>query len=218
MSSTRGMRVLVAEDDAPSSAVLVTRLRQWNFDPIAVPDGVAARALLESADPPPIALLDWMMPGLTGPQVISGARSHERSRTCYMILITARSQKEDLVSGLESGADDYIVKPYDHRELRARLGVARRVVELQRALADQVEQLQSALAHVNQLQGMLPICTFCKKIRDDSDYWHQVESYVALRSEATFSHGICPDCFDARYKHKLREMHSRLKKAVPDQD
>lgn len=203
------MKVLIADDHAPSRTILIHRLQQWGFDPLAVPDGASAWAMLQAPEPPPLGLIDWMMPGLNGLELIELARSSEPTRACYLILVTARRDLEDLVCGLQAGADDYVVKPYDHTELRARLNVGRRVVQLQQELAEQVRRLTAASAEVKQLQGILPMCTFCKKIRDDGDYWRQVESYIAAHTDAIFSHGICPECFDSQYKQKLREMRDR---------
>jgi response regulator RpfG family c-di-GMP phosphodiesterase len=100
------------------------------------------------------------------------------------------------VAGLDAGADDYVVKPFDQEELRARVQVGIRVLKLQRSLADRVTELELALDRVNQLQGLLPICCYCKRIRDDRNYWHQVEAYIENHSDAQFSHGVCPECIE----------------------
>ena len=115
----------------------------------------------------------------------------------YVILLTGRDSRADLVAGLDAGADDYLVKPFDLEELRARVHVGIRVLTLQERLAARVIELQSALANVKQLSGLLPICSYCKRIRSDQDYWEQVDSYVAHHSDVKFSHGICPSCFEA---------------------
>ena len=99
------------------------------------------------------------------------------------------------MSGLESGAYDYVVKPFDPTELRARVQVGVRIIALQRSLADRILQLEGALKNVKYLQGLLPMCCYCKKIRNDQNYWQRVESYITEHSEAVFSHGICPECF-----------------------
>jgi DNA-binding response OmpR family regulator len=112
----------------------------------------------------------------------------------------------EIVEGIEAGADDYLTKPYDSDELRARVQVGARIVELQSTLAARVNELKAALEHVKQLQGILPICSYCKKIRDDQDYWQTVESYITDRSEAEFSHGICPACYETTVRPQLKSL------------
>ena len=134
------MRALIAEDDVTSRTMLQAILTRWGYDLVVVADGLAAWEVLRRADAPRLALLDWMMPGLDGPEVCRRVRAHQTAEPPYLIILTARGDKTDIVAGLEAGADDYIAKPYDSGELRARLGVGSRVVELQdrlrRALAD----------------------------------------------------------------------------------
>ena len=112
----------------------------------------------------------------------------------YVIILTANTSRESLIAGLESGADDYITKPSDWDELRARLRIGRRILGLQQTLGVRVNELQQALVNVRTLSGLLPICAYCKRIRDDRDYWKQIEHYLSEHSNARFSHGICPDC------------------------
>jgi DNA-binding response OmpR family regulator len=136
-----------------------------------------------------------MMPTLDGPELCRRIRANTATAPMYVMLLTSRSARSDLVAGLEAGADDYLVKPFDLGELRARVHVGMRVATLQERLADRVAELQAALASVKQLSGLLPICSYCKRIRSDKDYWEQVDSYIAHHSEAQFSHGICPTCY-----------------------
>src|SRR5262249_50121163 len=144
---------------------------------------------------PRLVVLDWMMPEMDGPEVCRLARERLREAPPYMILLTARESSRDTVTGLQSGADDYVCKPFDPDELRARVQVGCRVLDLQRSLAERVRELEAALAQVRQLRGLLPICCYCKKIRDDQNYWQQVEKYIGDHSEVRFSHGICPECW-----------------------
>ena len=188
------MRILIAEDDAISRRLLQAALVKWGYEVIVTTNGDEAWRALQEPDAPSLAILDWLMPGQDGVELCRRARATPRLNTLYLILLTSRGGKDDIVSGLEAGADDHVTKPFDHDELRARVQVGRRMVELQQALADRVRELEAALSRVQQLQGLLPICCYCKKIRDDRNYWHQVESYIVDHASVKFSHGVCPDC------------------------
>jgi phosphoserine phosphatase RsbU/P len=194
------MRVLIADDETVSRRMLERALTRWSYEVVTATDGEQAWALLQQPDPPTIMVLDWLMPRLDGIAICRRDRAHPLLRSAYVILLTSRTAKEDVVEGLQAGADDYVTKPFDTSELRARMQVGVRVVKLQSALAERVRDLEDALSRVKQLQGLLPICCYCKKIRDDQNYWHQVESYVGSHTDVRFSHGICPDCSD-----KLKE-------------
>jgi CheY-like chemotaxis protein len=194
---SRAMRILIADDDPVARVTLTELIRSWGCDLVAASDGLEAWRLLEAPDAPSLAVLDWMMPGLDGLEICRRVRQHrDRDAPAYLILLTANRRQEDIVAGLNAGADDYVVKPFHPLELRARLNVGIRVVELQRALGAQVTELEHALSRVRQLQGLLPICAYCKKIRDDRNYWTQVEAYVSRHADVQFSHGICPECYE----------------------
>jgi CheY-like chemotaxis protein len=159
--------------------------------------------MLTGADPPRLAILDWLMPGLDGVEVCRRVRA-AGLRPMYLILLTGRGSKQHVVEGLQAGANDYITKPFDPDELHARVSVGARMVSLEQELAQRVRELEEALAQVQTLQGLLPICAYCKKIRDDGNYWHQLESYIQKHSAARFSHGICPTCF-AKVMQELKD-------------
>jgi sigma-B regulation protein RsbU (phosphoserine phosphatase) len=119
-----------------------------------------------------------------GLELIRRIRSAEREKYTYIIVLTSRDGKQDFIEGINAGADDFASKPISPAELEARLRVAERVLGLQ--------------ADVRKLEGLLPICSYCKKIRSPNDTWQQIESYIAQRSEAEFSHGICPECYETK--------------------
>jgi phosphoserine phosphatase RsbU/P len=192
------MRILVAEDQLVSRHLLVASLSKWGYEVSAAGDGTQAWEFLRAKDAPQLAILDWLMPGMDGIEICTRIRSTQRSTPIYLILLTSRRGQQDKIHGLQSGADDYITKPFNREELRARVQVGIRVLELQGALAQRVRELEDALSRVKTLQGLLPICSYCKKIRDDRNYWQQVEGYISDHSDAQFSHGICPECY-ARY-------------------
>jgi len=187
-------RILIAEDDPISLKVLKTKLENWGFEIVITTDGSEALEQLNLPDSPKIAILDWMMPKMNGVEVCRQFRKVKTSNPAYLILLTSLDRKSDVVKGLDAGADDYIIKPFDNEELLARIGAGKRIIKLQTELANRVKELKDALNHITTLQGNIPICMHCKKIRDDKDAWKQMEIYITEHTEAQFSHGICPTC------------------------
>jgi sigma-B regulation protein RsbU (phosphoserine phosphatase) len=143
-----------------------------------------------------MALLDWMMPGMEGIEVCKLLRRQSDRPYTYLIFLTGKAQKEEVAAGLEAGADDYVTKPCDMIELRARLRVGERIVSLERDHARQVVTLQEAADQVHKLKELIPICAWCKRVRDDADYWHSIEEYLYLHTGSDFTHGICPSCLE----------------------
>lgn len=192
-------RVLLAEDEPVTRRLLEAQMTRFGFDVTSVPDGLRAWEALQNADAPSLVVLDWNMPGLDGPDVCRKIRESTRSGYTYMLLVTARNAKSDVVQGLSAGADDFISKPVDPDELHARLKTGERIVRLEHTLATQVKELQAASEHVRELQGMIPICMHCKRIRNQSQIWEKVETYIETRSEAKFSHALCSECLETHY-------------------
>lgn len=211
------MKMLIADDDPVSRRVLQAALLKSGYEVTMASDGVEAWQALDRPDPPALVILDWMMPGMDGPEVCRKIRERPTPTPPYLILLTARHRSEDIVTGLQAGADAYLTKPFQPAELRARVEVAGRVVALQHRLAARVKELEEALARVKQLQGLLPICAWCKKVRDDKNYWRGVESYIAEYSEARFTHGICPDCKDVVSQQNRRRLGDSPMVKLPDE-
>lgn len=199
------MRILIADDDDVCRLELTALLTRHGHEVVAVADGTEALAILQGASPPSLAVLDWLMDRLDGVEVCRRVRERAELRSVYLILLTSRGKKEHLLAGLQAGANDYVTKPFDRDELLARVRVGVQMAGLQAELAARVQQLEEALTRVKQLQGLLPICSYCKSIRDDRNYWHQVEAYVRSHSDVQFSHGICPTCWEKKVKPQLRE-------------
>jgi sigma-B regulation protein RsbU (phosphoserine phosphatase) len=200
------MKILVAEDDPVSRLLLETHLKKWGHEPLTATDGAAAWEIMQREDAPALAILDWMMPGLDGPEVCRRARARTDAPPLYIILLTARAERQDTIDGLGAGADDFVTKPFDAAELRARVGVGVRVAALQGELAARIAELEQALARVDKLHGILPICSYCKKVRNDSDSWQQMEAYVSAHSTVRFNHGVCPDCVKTVLQPELDEL------------
>ncbi|MCX5829217.1 MAG: response regulator transcription factor [Deltaproteobacteria bacterium] len=193
------MKILIAEDDLTSRTVLTAVLKKQGHDVAATVNGAEAWQAMQQPDAPRMAILDWMMPEMDGPEIVRRVRALQTDRPPYIIMLTAKGEKADIIAGLDVGADDYLAKPYDPGELRARIRVGQRILELQAAMVDKVQELQKALNEVRTLRGIIPICASCKNIRDDKGYWNQVEAYIRDHSEAEFSHGICPECLKKLY-------------------
>ena len=195
------LRVLIADDEAIARRLLEHAVTQAGYAVTAVASGDEAWHALSGADGPRLAVLDWMMPGLTGIEVCEKVRAAGRRPAPYLIVLTSRGEPGDVVRALEAGADDHITKPFEPGELRARLAVGARIVTLQRELADRVHALEEALAHVQQLQGLIPICAWCRQVRSDGDFWVQVDDYLAQRSGLQFTHAICPACREREFQN-----------------
>jgi sigma-B regulation protein RsbU (phosphoserine phosphatase) len=193
------MRILVAEDDSVTRRLIEATLSRIGFDVITAADGNATWRILETFDgknAPELLVLDWMMPGIDGIEICRKVRTTPGLELMYILLLTMRSEKEDLAMGLTAGANDYIAKPFHPIELESRIRVGQRIVNLQQSLTSRISELEGALADVRRLQGLLPICSYCKKVRNEANYWQQVESYITTHSDLELSHSVCPTCLE----------------------
>ena len=142
------MRVLIADDSIVSRHLLDATLRKWGYEVVVACDGVEAWNILQSPDAPKLVILDWVMPGLTGPEVCRRVRERAKAPETknesytYILLLTSKSLKEDLIEGMESGADDYVTKPFDQHELKVRLRAGTRIIDLERELIAAREELR----------------------------------------------------------------------------
>jgi DNA-binding response OmpR family regulator len=147
------MKILIAEDDRSSRWTLEAILKKGGYEVIATSNGKEAWQVMEGENPPPLAIVDWMMPEMDGVEFCRKVRESSALSSTYIILLTVKRRKEDFVTGLESGADDFIRKPFDREELLARLRAAERIIKLQSSLATQVRELNQALSKIKTLQG-----------------------------------------------------------------
>jgi PleD family two-component response regulator len=197
------LRVLYMEDDPVTARIVQAKLEKKGFEVSLASDGGEGLKRLdkESFD---IVLVDKNMPVHDGLEVIRIVCRSADETTVSPIMITASGDEKAAVEAMKLGAADYLVKDPDGQFLallptvieqalaKRELAVAKRRAEEERERL--IVELQEALAEVKALSGLLPICTSCKKIRDDEGYWKQIERYIQERSEAQFSHGICPEC------------------------
>jgi len=190
--------ILVIDDQPANLKVLLYSLEQYNFEVRIAENGESALKILNNFKPN-LILLDVMMPGLNGFDTCRKIKDNPDTADIPVIFMTALDSLEDKVAGFDAGGVDYITKPFQQVEVIAR-------VNTHIALNQQKHELQQALAEVKKLSGFLPICSHCKKIRDDKGYWQQVEQYISEHSEALFSHSICDDCAEEHYGDLFREL------------
>ena len=184
------MNLLLAEDDAVARRTLSAVLKGLGYEVTQAEHGGEAWANLQLGYFP-MVISDWQMPEVDGPELCRRMRARATDRYSYFLLVTATGGKKRYLEGMEAGADDFITKPIDIDELRARLKAAERILGLRH--------------HVQQLEGLLPICAYCKRIRDASEKWESIERYVEARSEAQFSHEYCPDCYEKYVRPQIEK-------------
>jgi phosphoserine phosphatase RsbU/P len=175
------LRILIAEDESISRLVLEASLRKRGHEVVAVENGQKAWDIFQK-EYFPVLISDWLMPEMDGLALIRKIRKFPHDNYTYFVLLTSLEGKTNYLEAMEAGADDFITKPFDADQLTARIHVADRILGLHR--------------HVSQLEGLLPICCSCKRIRDEKDHWQCVEKYIEIHSEARFTHGYCPECYE----------------------
>jgi len=195
LNRRRPMQILIADDDAISRRLATHALSGCGADVSVAEDGHAAWAQIQARRQSTVLVLDREMPGIDGLDLCRRARLLPTFPPLYIVMVTSAAETVDITAGLDAGADDYVIKPFNAAELRARAQVGMRMAALQESMARRLSELEQALANVKQLRGLLPMCAYCKKIRVDNKYWQQLEGYLSDHSDAEFSHGICPECF-----------------------
>ena len=198
--------ILAADDDSVTRTMLGRAIEASGWTPRLVSSGTEALAALVEPDAPTVAILDWVMPGLDGVEVCRRLREQPQEVSPYVIMATMCDRTIEVTVGLDAGADDYMTKPVDSSELQARVRVGLRTVALQQTLVDRVTELRDALSHVKELRGLLPICAYCKSIRDDRNYWQSLEAYLSQHTDVTLSHGFCPECIRTRFEPELEAL------------
>jgi DNA-binding response OmpR family regulator len=186
------MKILVAEDDLISRKLLNSTLEEFGHRVEAFENGRDAWDAF-NREPVRVVVSDWLMPGLDGLAFCRKVRERADTDYTYFILLTANVQgKETYLEAMEAGIDDFLAKPLDRDQIWMRLKVAERILRY--------------TTQISQLESMLPICTYCKKVRDDNNYWQQVETYVSRHTGATFSHSVCPSCYEKVVRPQLDEL------------
>jgi phosphoserine phosphatase RsbU/P len=197
------VKILIVEDDSVTRHVMEAQLLRWGHTVVSVADGDRALVAMREADSPRLAILDWMLPGMDGLELCRRIRVLPDQPYVYIVMLTSKSREEDIVAAFQAGADDFLSKPAHPGELRGRVEAGIRLIDLQVKLTARVGELERALEHIRTLQSLLPICCYCKRIRQDQGYWAQLEVYLAEQADVHFSHGICPDCYQKHIKPEL---------------
>lgn len=175
------MKILAVEDDAVARAVLRQALLRLGHEVIEAKDGAEALRVLEK-EPVRLVVSDWLMPELDGLALCRAVRARVDADYVYFILLTSQlADVDNQREAIEAGVDDFLNKPLNVQEIWMRLRVAERILRYS--------------TQVRQLEAFLPICGYCKKVRDDQNYWQQIESYINERTGTDFSHSVCPDCY-----------------------
>lgn len=216
---TRKQRILIVDDERIHRKLL-SELLEDNYEVTVAKNGAQALARIGNHPDIDLILLDIIMPEMDGYDTCARLKENEHAWGIPVIFLSSKSEMKDKVKAFTIGGVDYITKPFQKEEVRARvqthlaLTLAQKSLEKKnadlrlevehrkRAEAEQqrlIKELKDALSEVKRLSGLLPICMFCKKIRDDNDYWHQLERYITLRSDAQFSHSLCPECLKEHY-------------------
>lgn len=175
------MKILIAEDDPVSVKILQFTLEHWGHEVVCAANGNEAWQHFDAA-PVRLIISDWMMPGLDGLELCRQVRARPKTEYTYFILLTAiNTGGDNLRKAMTAGIDDFMAKPLDREAIDMRLRVAERILQY--------------TTEIRLLKELIPICMYCKRVRDDTDFWHQVETYIHQQTGTNFSHGICPDCF-----------------------
>ena len=176
------MKLLIAEDDPVSVKILEFTLEHYGHEVVTATNGTEAWETFDR-DPVRVVVSDWMMPGIDGLELCRKVRQRPKTDYTYFILLTAvGTGRENLRKAMDAGIDDFLTKPMDREAIMMRLRVAERILEF--------------TTQIRQLKELIPICMYCKRVRDDTDYWDQVETYIHAHTGSNFSHGVCPECFD----------------------
>jgi sigma-B regulation protein RsbU (phosphoserine phosphatase) len=203
LSASEGLRILAVGDDATARLTFDSIIRAAGWTPVIVDDPEQAYQILIAPDAPPIALIDWHMPTLSGIELCRRVRAAAPDARPYLIFVTANSTSDDIVEGLDAGADGYMTKPIVANELLARVRAGIRMIALLQDLRTRLAEATSA--HTKRLPGLLPMCGYCRRIRDEDQQWSTLEQYLSHRVGVRFTHGFCPDCYEDYVRPDVEE-------------
>ncbi len=193
------MKILVVEDDIVTQMLLSEQLQELNHEVYVAADGKEAWSIFQAKNPR-LVITDWMMPNLNGLELTRMIRQENRESYTFVIFLTILRGKGSYLEAMNAGADDVITKPFDSEQLSARLRVAERILGMQH--------------EIRQLHSILPICSYCRRIRQDDDTWVSIEKHIKQKTDTAFSHGICPDCYESQVKPVIVKLRNREHRAI----
>jgi len=206
MKPNSELKILIVEDDPYFVRVLQKRLSVDGYQVLTAGDGREGMKSIVTFEPD-LVISDWMMPEVDGLELCQSVKTGLGEASPYFILLTAKGEISDRLLGLETGADDYLIKPCDQGELMARVRAGLRIVTLSQQLRQTISELKQANAQLGEERGApgrivekLPMCSICRDVRDAEDHWQQLDEYLLARDLADFTHGICPECRSAHYR------------------
>ena len=185
------MKILIVEDDVISRKLLNRLLKSWGHKVIQAENGLAGWEMWKEHRCP-LVISDWLMPNMSGIDLCQKIRSVKQARYTYFIMLTSMKSKDNYMQAMDAGVDDFMSKPYDKNRIFARVRIAERILNLQ--------------TEINTLADLLPICVYCKNVRDDNNYWQRVESYLKDHADVEFSHSVCPECYLKVVEPQLKKL------------
>jgi DNA-binding response OmpR family regulator len=200
------MKILAVEDDPIALTVLEASLGMLGHEVLSTADGEAAWNLLQT-EPIRVVVCDWMMPHVDGLELCRRIRARSGDYVYFILLTNQAASDENQNVALEAGVDDFLTKPVVPQELKMRLHVAERILRY--------------TEHIERLETIIPICSYCKKVRDDRSYWQKIENYINARTGSEFSHSVCPECYERHITPELRALgladlqHPQCRKKTP---
>lgn len=204
-----GSEIMIVDDILENVELLMELLSKEGFLVRTANDGELALRSIR-AKVPELILLDIRMSGMDGFEVCSRLKAEAGTSQIPVIFISAFGDEKQKVKGFEVGGVDYVTKPFSPAEVISRVKTHVTLRRTQVELENRAGQLENALAQVKRLKSLLPICSSCKKIRDDQGYWQEIEDYISEHADVDFSHSICPDCMRELYPEHAERVLARL--------
>lgn len=197
MESQNHIKILYADNESSTLSKIVSCFQKWNFDSEIARSGFQAWETYLKDSSIGFIIANTHLPEIDGISLCERIRNHEKSNKkdrTYILLLTSVNDTSNITDLIEAGTDDFMMIPFSGIELRARINLGLRMIHLEHSLKRRIIDLESALVHINRLHGLLPICSYCKRIRGEDDLWYQVEAYISSHSDVAFTHSICPEC------------------------